>query len=97
MPQKKDFMIQRGDRKERTVVGIERQTYVMPGQRWVETATSPTSAHTVAPLNRLSGRMGGSSAGAAPLHEPSAECDLSAQLGLTAHTSEPTMIIKRFR
>ena len=33
MPQKKDFTMQRGDRMERTVVGIDGQTHVMEGQR----------------------------------------------------------------
>ena len=30
MAQKKDFTIQRGDRIERTVVGVDGQTHVMP-------------------------------------------------------------------
>ena len=33
MPQKKDFTMQRGDRMERTVVGIDGHTHVMEGQR----------------------------------------------------------------
>ena len=33
MPQKKDFTMQRDDRMERTVVGIDEQTHVMEGQR----------------------------------------------------------------
>ena len=33
MPQKRDFTMQRGDRMERTVVGIDGQTHVMDGQR----------------------------------------------------------------
>ena len=32
MPQKKDFTIQRGNRLERTVVGVDGQTHVMDGQ-----------------------------------------------------------------
>ena len=32
MGQKKDFTIQREDNVERTVVGIDGQTHVMPGQ-----------------------------------------------------------------
>ena len=33
MAQKKDFTIQRSDRIERTVVGVDGQTHVMPGHK----------------------------------------------------------------
>lgn len=33
MAQKKDFTIQRGDRIERTVVGVDGQKHVMPGHK----------------------------------------------------------------
>ena len=33
MPQRKDFTVQRGDRMERTVVGVDGQPHVMDGQR----------------------------------------------------------------
>ena len=33
MPRKKDVTMQRGDRMERTVVGVDGQTHVMDGQR----------------------------------------------------------------
>ena len=33
MARKKDFTIQRGERIERTVVGVDGQTHVMPGNK----------------------------------------------------------------